>query len=551
MSELNMDSLPPWGGKMLSEAWEEAQRRASRERFKYSRYRDSPVSFGRDVLGYDYTPDIQQMMRSVVLNPVTLARSANGTGKTHSAASIAIWFYMTYPDAQVYVTSAPPVETNLKNLLWGEILRIVHKNPELFIGEKIIELQIERAPRVFIQGVTIPTTGTKEEREAKFSGKHAPHLLFIVDEGDAVPEEVYSGIESCMSGGFARLLILFNPRGKFGHVFNIEEQHKAKVIHLSAFRHPNVIVGKDLIPGAVSRETVVRRINEWTRPLISGEEPKKSEIVETPEYLEGAIAKSLEGIDYPPLPRGKRVVMDNAFFYMVMGVYPDQNEDQLISPEWLEAARIRWDDYVARHGEVPPVPQGRFGLDVAEYGGDFNVPLFRYGDYVERVEKIWQGVDPIVTGDKAVEIIERKNPEITLVDGTGAGSGVAPYIARKRKGTLAYSIKVAGKPSPMIQTEIGEFYQLRDQIWWACREWLRTQNAMLPPDPMLLEELRVPTYRVTNGKIHIMDKDTMREKLKRSPNFADALILTFVPANKARVISLSGARYRDSEGKGR
>ena len=64
---------------------------------------------------------------------------------------------------------------------------------------------------------------------------------------------------------------------------------------------------------------------------------------------------------------------------------------------------------------------------------------------------------------------------------------------------------------------------------------------MLPPEPMLLEELMTPTYRIDDrGKIHMMDKDTMREKLKRSPNYADALILTFVPAERARIVMLSG-----------
>jgi hypothetical protein len=35
-----------------------------------------------------------------------------------------------------------------------------------------------------------------------------------------------------------------------------------------------------------------------------------------------------------------------------------------------------------------------------------------------------------------------------------------------------------------------------------------------------------------------MAKDDMREKLKRSPNYADALILTFVEANRARIVRL-------------
>jgi hypothetical protein len=63
---------------------------------------------------------------------------------------------------------------------------------------------------------------------------------------------------------------------------------------------------------------------------------------------------------------------------------------------------------------------------------------------------------------------------------------------------------------------------------------------MLPPEPMLIEELLTPTYRIDDrGKLHLMSKDDMRSKLKRSPNYADALILTFTPGERAKVIRLS------------
>ena len=52
-------------------------------------------------------------------------------------------------------------------------------------------------------------------------------------------------------------------------------------------------------------------------------------------------------------------------------------------------------------------------------------------------------------------------------------------------------------------------------------------GAMLPPDELLLEELSTPTYEITNGKIKVMKKEAMRELLKRSPDRADALCLTF------------------------
>ena len=48
-------------------------------------------------------------------------------------------------------------------------------------------------------------------------------------------------------------------------------------------------------------------------------------------------------------------------------------------------------------------------------------------------------------------------------------------------------------------------------------------------DEELIEELSIPTYQVQGEYIRVMDKDTMKELLGRSPNKADALCLTFAP----------------------
>jgi hypothetical protein len=60
---------------------------------EYYKYQDNPIGFCEDILGYKYTDDVKAMMISVRDNITTLAKSGNATGKTHSAASIAIWFY--------------------------------------------------------------------------------------------------------------------------------------------------------------------------------------------------------------------------------------------------------------------------------------------------------------------------------------------------------------------------------------------------------------------------------------------------------------------------
>jgi hypothetical protein len=489
---------------------------------EYSHFQEDPLAFGQEVLGETYTDEVKAMMASVRDHPITIAKSPNAVGKTHGAARVAVWWYKVFPDSQVYTGAAPP-ESNLKKLLWGEIGSIVEKHPELFKDDTTTNLHIARGAQSFITGVTIPMSGTEAQREAKFSGKHSPHLLFIIDEGDAVPDEVYRGIESCMSGGHARLLVMFNPRAEVGEAYRMERDRRANVVQLSAFNHPNVKTGSDVIPGAVARETTVRRINEWARPLAEGE-LVQGDCFELPEFLVGATAKSQSGFEYPPLCASHYKVVQPEFSYMVLGKYPAQAATQLISREWIALARSRWDVYVSQHGEIPPRGvHASMGLDVAEFGSDANVAMFRYGGFVERPVS-WGGMDPIATGDRAVTQYQGKKVLRCYVDATGVGAGVAPHMVRS--GCTAVAVKVAS--SPTEKTELGEFQILRDQLWWGCREWLRVDpGAMLPPDEQLLEELQTPTYEIQNGKIRVMKKDTMRELLKRSPDRADALCLTF------------------------
>lgn len=488
----------------------------------YNAYQKDPVGFGEQILGEIYTNEVKVLMESVRDNPVTIAKSANATGKTHAAARVAIWWFKCFKDSQIFTAAAPP-EANLKKLLWGEINSIVEKYPKVFKTENLKSLHIERSAQNFITGVRIPMSGTAAQREAKFSGKHSPHLLFLVDEGDAVPDEVYRGIESCMSGGHARLLVMFNPRAEAGEIFRMERDGRANVVHLSAFCHPNVISGKDQIPGAVNRETTVRRINEWCRPLTSGEQ-MDGECFELPFFLEGLTARSQSGKTYPPLKPGWYKIMEPAFSYMVLGRYPAMGSTQLISRDWIAKARARWDLYVSKYGELPPLhTSGVMGVDIAEFGSDSNVCCFRYGGYIERLI-LWSGVDTIKTGDRAIREYKSRDVIRASIDATGIGAGVAPHM--QRDGCSAHPVKVAS--SPTEKTELGEFQILRDQLWWACREWLRTDpGSMLPPDELLIEELQTPTYEVQSGKVRVMRKKIMRELLKRSPDRADALCLTF------------------------
>lgn len=539
--EIDLNNPPPWFQGAFEEATKRAREMQAKEQalMRYTKYQDDPVGFCADVLDAHFTKEIEELCLSVRDNPVTVARSGNATGKSFAAARIALWFFKVFPDAKVFMAAAPPLE-NLQRILWGEMMHTVRSHKDVFRNERIKATQVWRHDQSFIDAVAIPMTGTAEERESKFSGKHSPHMLFIVDEGDAVPDEVYKGIESCMSGGYARLLILFNPRAKSGPVFELEDKGAANVVVLSAFDHPNVVTGRDIIPGAVDREITVRRINAWTRPLSPGEEPDDS-CFEVPDFLVGCQARALDGKMYAPLQGGSRKVEEQEFWYMVMARYPEQDSRRLIADEWIEAAVDRWKTYKAMHGDTPPPGIAPIiSVDTAEYGTDSNCAALRYGDYVAPIIA-WGGLDIDESTTKAMELYKKYGADIAMIDAMGIGAGIAPAMARRgRKDKIrAVGVRVSEKPSPVIKSELGEFYQMRDQLWWACREWLRTSmNAMIPDDYSLREELRVAEYEVKNGIIKVMKKEVFRQKIKRSPDRADALCLTFAPFERARFMSL-------------
>lgn len=491
------------------------------------------MGFARTILGSNLTERQAEIAEAVRDCKIVVVQSANAVGKTFVAADVALWWLRVFPHSKVITAAAPPL-ANLERLLWGEIEQKLVAQPGIFSDAKVGYLNVKLAPDWWCVGVAIPASGTPAQREAKFSGKHALHLLFIVDEGDAVPDEVYRGIESCMSGGHTRLLVLFNPREQSGPVYRMI-QAGAHVIELDAFSHPNVVTGRAVIPGAVSREITVARIHKWSRPAVEGDKPNANDPdwFQVPDFLDGATATLDDGTETPPLVGGQwRKVTNPALSYMTLARFPGQAETQLISRAWVEAAQQRWLLWQAQHGERPPAGiRPIHGQDVAEFGTDQNVACFRYGGWVAPFET-WSGVDVLVTGDRAAELAQARNARISYVDATGVGSGVAPQMerwwSRDAPGYKGQAIPIKVAEAPTFRVDEGEFGLLRDQLWWLCREWLRTDPAaMLPPDPDLADELCAPRYRVRKGKIKVSDKDELRVRLRRSPDKADALCLTF------------------------
>ncbi len=500
-------------------------------RGKYAKYILDPKKFIQDVLGVSLTKDAQRLCDSIVNSDITLARSANGVGKSHLSSHLAVWFFMVYPESKVFLFAAPP-ERNLRQILWAGVETIYRKNPYLFEGMDVSmsSMMIKRHSESYLTGLTIPVSLSSADQEARFSGKHAPDMAFFGDETDAVPNPVFKGIESCASGGHVIQSYNFNPRQDAGTMSQMEKEKRANVIELSALRHPNVISGKNLVPGAVTQETTIRRINMWTRPLSQNETPDV-ECFKVPNFLVGKTAKSPNGSIYPPLEAGYRKVTTAEFFYMVLGKYPAQSETQLISRVWINRAEENWSNYVSKYGEQPPYgidPIG--GADIAEFGADMTSLFFRY-DWFVPTPQLWQGVDTDISSRKIATEAVNLNAKKVNIDSNGVGSNVSFSMRRHygyRNGVRVMPQELAPENIDPQPDEV-QGRLVRDEMLWSLREWLRTNpKAAIPPMENLREDLLAPKYsKNKNGKIEVTDGDTLREILKRSPDWLMGLALTF------------------------
>ena len=148
----------------------------------------------------------------------------------------------------------------------------------------------------------------------------------------------------------------------------------------------------------------------------------------------------------------------------------------------------------------------------------------------------WQGVDTGESALRATQIYKDVGARVAYVDAIGIGAGVAP--AMRKEGARAQGVKVSEKPTktPSQKEAKLKFRRLRDQLYFEVAEWLATdKGAMIPPDELLIEELLAPRYDNTSWGLEVTKKRVLREKLRRSPDRFEALMLTFAPARKVLI----------------
>ena len=437
---------------------------------RLERLRD-PFFFFSEVLGIPYlTPDQKRLVDSFVSNRRTAAPSGHGVGKTFIAAALSLWFVTTNPGSKVITTA--PGGRQVEGLIWREIARL-HAQARYAIGGQLDRTRLEFGPDWFAMGLS-----TNEP--TRFQGWHAPRVAIVFDEATGIEKSIWEAAEGVAVGPNDRFLAIGNPTDPTSE-FKVKcDSGLWPVVELSSENHPNVTEGRMVVPGAVTREWIEERQAEY-------------------------------GGRDTPLYRAR-----------VLGRWPEQGDDTLISLADIEAAQARWIEPT----DGQPIATG---TDVARFGSDETVMFAVHsGGHVAK-PVVRSGQDLMATVGMIVAAKCKRNG----IDDTGMGGGPTDRLRELRHPVTPFNFGEKAQDEE-------RFVNVRSELWWNTREAIQAGKLSLPPDGRLAADLTNLKYSWdSTGRIRLEPKDAAKKRLGRSPDRADALVI----ANGAmRVASFASAR---------
>lgn len=197
---------------------------------------------------------------------------------------------------------------------------------------------------------------------------------------------------------------------------------------------------------------------------------------------------------------------------------------QVIPRAWIVAAMNRWTS-------TPPNPDDPakvLGVDVARGGDDQFVMAPRIGMWLDHLQKYPGRLVP--DGPTGVSLLTSyaQIGYLAMIDVIGVGASV--YDGTRKAGFRCVAVNFAESSNAMDRSKTLKFTNQRAEHYWLFRDLLdpaNEMNVMLPPDPELEADLCAPRWKMLTNGIAIESKDQIRERLGRSPDSGDAVVLAF------------------------
>ena len=160
------------------------------------------------------------------------------------------------------------------------------------------------------------------------------------------------------------------------------------------------------------------------------------------------------------------------------------------------------------------------GVDVARFGDDATVITARRGLHCEP-QRVYRGLDTMAVADRVIEAMRQYNPVAVFIDVGAMGAGVVDRLHQ-----LNYHVtEVSFSGTAMDSTR---YANRRAEMYFKSKEWLNLGGALPYDSDDLRTELSTVEYHFTaTGKIQLEPKEKLKERIGKSPDFADSFVLTF------------------------
>lgn len=231
------------------------------------------------------------------------------------------------------------------------------------------------------------------------------------------------------------------------------------------------------------------------------------------------------------LPERERLAYRDGRFDLAM-----QDElNQAIPTSWIRAAQDRWTERPAEH-----IPMCALGVDMTGGGKDPMIIAKRYDGWfaplVEYPAKLFE-IETISKQAAGYILAERRDKALVTIDlGGGYGSGTYEHLIDNEINVKGYK---GSEKTPNMRSQSSKipFLNNRSASIWRFREALDPSqpggsSIMLPDDPEMVADLTAPTYKIENNTIKVEPKDKVVERLGRSTDKGDAVVMAWFYGDK-------------------
>ena len=454
-------------------------------------------------------------------------KAATGTSKTYALSRIAIWFLDCFEDSLI-VTSAPK-EAQLKLNLWKEIGKVYKKfqkiRPEVSMTSLKLAVKSKDSddPYAGWQAIGfVAGVGADEESATKAQGFHRKDMLLICEETPGMSNAVLTAFKNTCTGNNNLILAVGNPDSQLDCLHTFSELANVRDYRISGYDYPNVVIGAEIYPGAVTQASIDRRREEYGEESglylsrVRGISPAQSaDSLIRLEWIKQCINKKVE---------------NNTYYYNAVGIDVANSElgdkgaacygkgatcINLVEFKCPSASAIA---YNMLHGEI----------EIYQMQDDLRNKRLSYNpESLDQfpVENVLPYYDIPRLSDFDI------SEDCVGIDNVGVGVSTLNTFNEMGMKTVGLSGGQWEEAIPLDAEEkaMFKFISLRAQMYYQAREDLRLGNIniAIEDESILYEltrELVAPKFKVKDAAIYVEKKEEIIKRLGKSPNKADAFV---------------------------